>query len=336
VIRALITEAQAAGATRKQAGSAIGIDSRTVQRWRKKETDRRAGPKTPPKNKLTPEEEQQVLHTLNLPRFRDLAPNVVVTMLADEGTYLASQATMYRLLRAAGQLAHRTGTKPPVKRRRPSEQKTTAPNEVWCWDITYLVTPVRGRFHRLYLIMDVFSRKIVGWAVHQNETGEHAKRLMHAACAAEGAEPRVLHADNGVPMKSATMLATLQHLGVAASFSRPRVSNDNAYVESLFRTMKYCTAYPENGIFPTLHAAEEWSVRFVRWYNEEHRHRGIKYVTPAERHSGRDVAILKQRADVYVTAKRAHPARWSGEVRDWSRIDAVSLNPDVVRSDSAA
>ncbi len=338
MIGAFLTQASAAGATLKETCATLGLDVRTTQRWaRRVGGDRRAGPKRTPGNKLSAAETAEVLRVLNTPEFRDLPPNVVVALLADQEIYLASQATMYRLLRTAGQLAHRTGAKPPVKRAKPREARATAPNQVWSWDITYLASNVRGMFHRLYVIMDVFSRKIVGWAVHAGERAEHAAALITAACAAERTRPgHVLHSDNGGPMKAATMLATLDRLGVVPSFSRPHVSNDNPYSESLFHTLKYCPAYPAHGVFASLDAAAEWVARFVGWYNDEHRHSGIKFVSPAERHSGRDVAILKQRAAVYAAAKKKMPARWSGEVRDWSRIHEVRLNPDAVAAESAA
>jgi transposase InsO family protein len=338
VIRGAVHEAVAAGASRAAACAALGLDRRTLQRWRRgADGDRRKGPKRPPSNRLTATDAAKVLRTLNLPEFRDLSPHVVVALLADQGIYLASEATMYRLLRAAKQLAHRTGARPAVRRAKPREACATAPNQVWSWDISYLPTPVRGQFFRLYMVLDVFSRKIVGAAVHAEESGELAARLMAATVAAERAAPGlVLHSDNGAPMKAETMLAMLQRLGVAASFSRPSVSNDNAYSEAAFRTAKYCPMYPADGVFESLEAAAAWTADFVRWYNEKHRHSGIKFVTPAERHDGRDVAILAKRAAVYAAAKVRNPARWAGDTRDWSRIDTVRLNPDAAAGGGAA
>ena len=322
-------EARAAGATVRDACAALDLDPRTVQRWsRRPDGDRRAGPRRAPANRLAPAERAELLRALNSPEFRDRSPNVVVALLADRGTYLASQATMYRLLRAAGQLAHRTAARPPVRRARPREVRAAAPNRAWSWDITYLASDVRGVFHRLYLIMDVFSRKIVGWAVHDDERGAHAARLISAACAAEGVRPGcVLHSDNGGPMKAATMRATLDRLGVVPSYSRPRVSDDNPYSEALFRTLKYCPAYPSDGVFPSRAEATAWVARFVAWFNTEHRHSGVKFVTPEQRHQGRDAAILARRTAVYAAAKRQRPDRWSGPARDWSRVDEVRLNP---------
>ena len=177
--------------------------------------------------------------------------------------------------------------------------------------------------------MDIFSRKIVGWEIHENELAEHAAQLIRKACWAEGITGKglVLHADNGSPMKGATMLATLQKLGVVPSFSRPSVSNDNPYSESLFGTLKYTPAYPSQP-FDSLDAARKWVLGFVCWYNESHRHSGIQFVTPAQRHRAEDEAILSQRERVYARAKARHPERWRGETRNWSRQETVWLNPD--------
>ncbi|WP_419585727.1 transposase, partial [Thiolapillus sp.] len=168
-----------------------------------------------------------------------------------------------------------------------------------------------GIFFRLYLIMDIYSRKIVGWEIHENETADHAALLIRKACLAEGISMQdlVLHSDNGSPMKGATMLAMLQRLGIVPSFSRPSVSNDNPYSESLFGTMKYTPAYPSKP-FESLDAAREWVSEFVHWYNEEHRHSGIQFVTPAQRHSGAEKLILMNRKVVYESAKQRNPERW--------------------------
>jgi transposase InsO family protein len=184
-------------------------------------------------------------------------------------------------------------------------------------------------FFRLYLAMDIYSRKIVGWEIHEHETAEHASRLIRKACLAEGISEHglVLHADNGSPMKGATMLATLQRLGVVPSFSRPSVSNDNPYSESLFGTMKYTPAFPSKP-FETLRAARHWVHGFVRWYNEEHRHSGIRFVTPGERHRGEEQAILAKRKALYEAAKERNPQRWSGEIRNWEPVGEVWLNPE--------
>ena len=201
---------------------------------------------------------------------------------------------------------------------------------------TYLQTPVRGLFSYLYLMMDVWSRKIVGWAVHEREAADLAATLFTATCRTQRLNPRgiVLHADNGGPMKGATMVVTLERLGVLASFSRPSVSNDNPFSESLFRTLKYRPDYPAQP-FVDLAAARAWVAAFVRWYNTEHLHSAIRFVTPDDRHAGRDRVLLAARHIVYARARTRHPERWSGATRNWTPIPVVTLNPDQAVDTSA-
>ncbi len=342
MIRAEIAALSKAGVPQRESCAAIGIDARTLQRWERRGADGVDGRgkqarRTASGHQLSPAEEAELLATLNSEPYRDLPPEAVVALLADQGRYLASASTMYRLLRRQKQLAHRTATRPPVRRAKPREARATAPNQVWSWDITYLKTDIRGLFLRLYVVMDVFSRKIVGWAVHHEETSEHAAALLAEIVAREGVRAGcILHSDNGAPMKGATMIATLERLGVLPSFSRARVSNDNPYSEALFRTLKYCPQYPADGVFVDLAAAEAWTTAFVRWYNETHRHSGIKYVTPSQRHAGLDTAILAARANVYAAARAENPLRWTTVTRDWSPITEIRLNPDADPEMSAA
>jgi transposase InsO family protein len=330
MILGLVDEAVTAGARQAKACEILGLDVRTVQRWREEGIgeDGRAGPKTPPKNKLSPREEQAILKVVNSEAYRDLSPKQIVPALADEERYLASESTVYRLLRREGQMAHRGPAQAPAHRHRPTAYVATGPNQVWSWDITYLKSPTRGLFYYLYLVVDVWSRKIVASVVHETESAEHASWLIDSACAAEGIERDglVLHADNGSPMKGATMLATLEKLGIVASFSRPRVSDDNPYSEALFRTVKYRPEFPR-GAFTSLEAARRWVDAFVAWYNTEHRHSAIAYVTPAQRHTGQDKEILRRRDELYTKAKAARPERWSGATRNWNPPAEVRLNP---------
>jgi len=329
VILAMIDEAVVAGATLERACNVVGLTERTVQRWREADVgdDGRAGPRTRPANALTPAERAKVLATVNAPEYRDLPPKQVVPRLADEGRYLASESTIYRILRAEGQATHRGRAKPRTPRT-VDEHVATGPNQVWSWDITYLLSSVRGRFFYLYLVEDVWSRRIVGFEVHEEESMDRSAELVKATCTAEGIDPcgLVLHSDNGGPMRGSTMLATLQHLGIVPSFSRPKVSDDNPFIESLFRTLKYRPEYPHKP-FETIHDARAWVAAFVRWYNAEHRHSGIRFVTPDERHHGLENAVLANRARVYERARRKHPNRWSRTTRDWTPAPAVFLNP---------
>ena len=319
-----------AGARQWKACEVLGIHERTLQRWRAMDVnaDRRRGPKSAPGNKLTDAERAKVLETVNSSEFRDLSPRQIVPHLADLGEYVASEATIYRILHDEDQMAHRESSKPPRKVAKPREHVATGPNQVWSWDITYMRSPVTGRWYHLYLVMDVWSRKIVGWAVHEVECAGLAAALIDEIHMREeiGAMPLVLHSDNGSPMKGSTMLATLQALGVVKSFSRPSVSDDNPYSESLFRTLKYRPGYPRGG-FGSIEAAREWVSGFTTWYNDVHHHSGIRFVTPSQRHEGRDIEILGRRAEVYKQARDRNPTRWSGATRNWTPVDAVVLNP---------
>lgn len=330
----LIEEARVSGLSQKAACEALQLSQRTYQRWRQAGdvvmADRRPEAQRPePANKLSQAEREAILDLCNQPAYQSLPPSQIVPQLADEGIYLASESSFYRVLREADQLQHRGKAKASRQVSRPTAHRATGANQVWSWDITYLASTVVGRFFRLYLVMDIYSRKIVGWEVHENELAEHAAQLIRKACWAEKITGTglVLHADNGSPMKGATMLATLQRLGVVPSFSRPSVSNDNPYSESLFGTLKYMPAYPAKP-FDSIEAVREWVLDFVRWYNEAHRHSGIQFVTPGQRHRDEDKAILAQREAVYERAKARHPERWQGTTRNWSRDEEVWLNPE--------
>jgi transposase InsO family protein len=316
------------GLTLEGACEEAGVCDRTVQRWRKTpdRSDGRVGPRTKPSNALSAIERARVVRVANAEEFRDRSPKQIVPALADRGEYVASESTFYRVLRAEGQMTARGRAKPRQPREVPIHV-ATGPRQVWSWDITYLHTTVRGMFFYLYLFADVFSRKIVGWDVFERESDELSGPLAARCCQEEGVEPGeiVLHADNGGPMRGSTMLATLQRLGVVPSFSRPRVSNDNPFSEALFRTMKYAPEFPRRP-FASLDEARAWVRRFVEWYNTEHRHSGINFVTPDERHRGLDAGVLRGRAAVYEMARRAHPERWARNTRDWSPVGEVTLN----------
>jgi len=327
-----------AGARLSQACKVVGIAARTLQRWKAQDGlisgDGRPDAVRPaPVHALTPEEREQIVSVANEPRFADLPPARIVPMLADEGQYIASESSFQRVLRAQGQTRHRGRARAPRQSRPPSTHVATAPRQLWSWDMTYLPSHVAGRWYYLYLILDVFSRKIVGFEVHDSDDADHAARLVQRTALAEDihAVPRedrpVLHGDNGATLKATTVLAMLHWLGVKPSYSRPRVSDDNAYVESLFRTAKYRPEFPTTG-FADLTAAREWAHSFVHWYNNEHRHSGIRYVSPAQRHAGDDAAILEARRELYVKARERNPARWSRATRNWSPIGAVTLNPE--------
>jgi transposase InsO family protein len=272
----------------------------------------------------------------NSAKYRNLSPKQIVPRLADEGRYLGSESTLYRLLRAEGMMKHRGRAKAPVKRPK-AEHSATGPHQLWSWDITYMRAVVPGTFFYLYLVLDVWSRKIVGWEVHEHENDDLSSALMLRIAKELGISLArlVLHSDNGGPMKGATMVATLQNLGVIQSFSRPSVSDDNPYSEALFRTMKYKPGYPAKP-FETVEEARVWVAEFVRWYNTEHLHSAIRYVTPEARHNGLDLVVLEKRSVVYERARRRHPERWTRSTRNWSHIETVMLNANPRSKTTAA
>ena len=331
-----IDVAHAAGARLKLACATAGIEIRTLQRWKLgaglvSGDGRPQAVRPVPGHALSEAERARVLAVANEPRFAAVPPARIVPMLADEGIYLASESTFSRMLREHGQTAHRGRAKAPKAVRPPTTHIATEARQVWCWDMTYLPAQVMGRWFHLYLILDLYSRKIVGWEAHDSDHADHAAHLVRRTALAEGIAAMgtkpVLYGDNGSTLKATTVLAMLNWLGVKPSYSRPRVSDDNAYAESLFRTAKYRPEFPAKG-FVDLEQARTWAADFVRWYNFDHRHSGIRYVSPAQRHAGDDHAILAARHDLYLKARERNPARWSGDTRNWTPIGAVTLNPE--------
>ena len=331
MILAALNEAQLAGARLRTACEVIGLSARTIQRWKRHPDvdDGRCGPRHRSTHALTAREEAEVLALMRSAAYGHLSPKQLVPQLADEGRYLASESTMYRLKRRLGLGRHRPRMLRTHVTRATTVHRAQRSNQVWSWDITYLPTVVRGRFLRLYLVMDVWSRRIVGWDIHDDESAERAATLIQHICAEGGIDPQglVLHSDNGKPMRGNTMIATLQWLGIVPSFSRPHVCNDNPYSEALFRTLKHTPAYPRLP-FASRDAARQWVTRFVSWYNTEHRHSALRYVTPDQRHTGADLAILARRDTLYERARRETPDRWSGQIRNWAPGDTVILNPE--------
>jgi len=279
-----IATANTAGARLHLACETAGIDLRTLQRWKASEglADGDGRPQVvrpTPSHALSKDERARLLQVANEPRFSAGPPARIVPMLADEGLYLASESSFSRVLREHGQTAHRGRAKAPKAVRPPTTHIARGPSQVWCWDMTYLPAVVMGRWFHLYLILDLYSRKVVGWEVHDSDHSDHAVHLVHRTALAEGIaalETRpVLHGDNGSTLKATTVLSMLNGLGVKPSYSRPRVSDDNAYAESLFRTAKYRPEFPAKG-FADLEQARAWGADFVRWYNVDHRHSAMQ------------------------------------------------------------
>ena len=328
-----VDEAIEQGASKSSACQIIGLSIRTLQRWKPvgieqvNEDQRPAVPRPEPTNKLSTQERQEIVRMCNQPAYAHLPPSQIVPKLADLGIYLASESTFYRILKQQGQVSPR-GRSDQV-RPKPKTHMAHAPNEVWTWDITLLPQRIRGKYFYLYMVQDIYSRYGVMWEVHECESGQLAAELIEKAIFREDCHQQrpVLHSDNGSPMKCQTMRVKLQELGITPSHSRPGVSDDNPYVESFFRTLKYCPQWPQKG-FEHLDSARAWVAEFMYWYNHQHQHSKIRFVTPAQRHTGRDATVLKHRHDVYVEAKLKHPERWAGPTRNWAPIGKVALNPN--------
>ena len=320
-----VKEARKAGARLRIICQHLGISSRCLQRWSKNlQADGRKGSERHVPHKLSAEERQLVLDTANSPRFKDMYPSEIVAILASEGQYIASESTFYRILREERMLSHRRKSKAPVRREKP-RLKATGPEEVFSWDITYIKTSISGMYYYLYLVMDIWSRKIVSWEIHPAESSANAAAMLQRLSKKTYVKGIRLHSDNGSPMKGLSMLAMMQQLGVVPSFSRPRVSTDNPYSESLFRTMKYAPTYP--GSFEDIESTEAWVEQFVNYYNYKHLHSGIGFVTPHQRHCGEDIRILDTRRKTYQEAYARNPSRWSKGPKKWLQEKIVYINP---------
>lgn len=330
----LIQEANQAGARLPLACEEAGITLRTYRRWYRDgqvTADKRPDAvRPPPSNKLTEAEQAMIIEVCNMPKFASLPPSQIVPTLLDEDAYYGSESTFYRVLKAFGQLHHRGRSVAPKVSTLPTTYTATGPGQVFCWDITYLPSTVRGQFYYLYMLEDLFSRKIVGCEVFEQESGENAAKLLEQTllrekCLHSGV---VLHSDNGAPMKSQTMRMKAYELGVTTSYSRPRVSNDNPFAESLFRTCKYRPDWPSAG-FKSLDEARTWVLKFMRWYNYEHKHSKLRFVTPHQRHTGQDQILLAKRKERIEAAKAANPSRWGKrEVRNCTPVGPTTLNPE--------
>jgi putative transposase len=284
-------------------------------------------PRPQPKHALTPQERQQVLEALHSERFVDKAPHEVHATLLDEDTYLCSVRSMYRLLAAAGEVRERRD-----QLRRPVYTKpellATGPNQVWSWDITKLKGPVKWTYLYLYVILDIYSRYVVGWLIAHGESAARAKRLIAQTVRKHRIEPGqlALHADRGPSMKSKTLAQLLDDIGVSRSHSRPHVSNDNPYSEAHFKTLKYRPTFPRR--FGGLEDARAFCRDFFRWYNTEHRHSGVAFVTPEDVHYGRAAEVIVRRQRVLDEAYRAHPERFiNGPPHVPPLPEAVWINP---------
>jgi putative transposase len=322
----LIDEAVAGSARLFKACEVLEISLRTYYRWKSNPNgDLRKGAQKRVPRRLTDTERKEIMDIACSERFSDTNPYQIVAILLEEGTYLASPSSFYRILREHDLIHHRRKGRPGTRKSAPPELIATGPGQVWSWDITWLKTGVSGIFLYAYVILDVWSRKIVGWEVHSTESEEIAADLFKRLAAEQNLRGVRLHSDNGNPMKGATMIMMLYKLGIIPSFSRPRVSDDNPYSESLFKTLKYTTGFPK--YFTDLRSARSWMADFVNWYNDKHRHSGIGYITPNQRHSGISYDIMNKRNAALLKAYASRPERWSRKPALWNADEIVYLNP---------
>jgi len=286
-------------------------------------TDRRKGSTRHVPHRFSLEEEQALYDTANLQRFKDQTAEQIVAKLAEEEIYLGSPSTLYRVLKKRKALEHRQETKKPRPGSKPTPIYVTAPNQVWAWDITWLKTDVKGLFKYAYTIIDLFDRTVVGWSIEDNESDEHATELFTRVIRDKKVVPQIVHADNGNPMRGVTLAAFLDKLFISRSYSRPRCSNDNAFIESWHKTLKHTVGYPK--FFTSLEHARTWYADFVHWYNNDHQHSGLAYVTPMQRRTGEAEAIYQRRDDTLQAAKARNPSRWrQGKVRTYKSNSVIA------------
>lgn len=309
--------------------SVIGISENTIRAWLKEggmEDRRTTTDKKNPSNKLTSMERKSVREVLYSETLADKSPHKIVPALADRGIYLCSESTMYRILREDNATARRTQSrKDDVPRIKPN-LIATAPGQVFNWDITYLPSTVRGLYYRALLILDMYSRRIMGHQVMYQDTLKKCSDYVGHLIEKENLSTlEALHGDNGKTLKGQTLASMLRSYGVIQSHSRPNVSNDNAYIESFFGTLKTDFRYPKKG-FKNITEADRWMKQFVEWYNKEP-HSSLNYVSPNQRHNNEEEAILTQRLEVFEKARQSNPERFPNGVRKIRIPKVVCLIP---------
>lgn len=322
----LINEAQRSGARLWKACEVLEISISTFRRWSAGHlTDRRKGALKQIPRKFTLEEEQAIVDICCSKNYKDDNPYKIHASLLDEGTYIGSISSFYRVLRRKGLLSHRGNTRPGQIRSKPSEKIATGKNQVWCWDITWLASDIRGIYYYAYTIIDIWDRSIVKWAIHDREDEALSVELFEHALRNNGYPDVWVHSDNGNPMKGVTLLALFYGLGICNSYSRPRVSNDNPFIEAWFKTLKYDVSYP--GKFSSIEDARKWFAVFVDSYNTNHSHSGLNFITPQQVRSGQYESIVVNRNKVMMEAKSKNPQRWSSMVKQLPEKHVVVLNP---------
>lgn len=311
----------------KRACAVLNLTRSTLYRARQPKPEPQ--PRPTPANALSADERAVVRQTLNSERFMDKAPRQVYAALLDDGRYLCSVSTMYRVLRTHDEVRERRDVRRHPTYKKP-ELLATAPNQVWSWDITLLRGPVKWSHFALYTVLDIFSRYVVGWLIADVQSSQLARQLIEETAQRQGIQPGqlTLHSDNGTPMTGQPLTQLLTDLGVLRSHSRPYTSDDNPFSEAQFRTMKYRPDYPDR--FADQQAARGWARPFFQWYNHEHYHSGLNLLTPASVHYGQAAAIHQQRQQVMSAAYTAFPARFAhGEPVVKGAPTAVYLNPSL-------
>ena len=307
---------------------ALGVSRATFYR-RQRPAPGHQQPRPTPARALCETERERVLDVLASPRFVDRAPAEVVATLLDEGRYLCSERTMYRVLAASQPVRERRNQREHPAYTKP-ELVATGPNQTWSWDITKLLGPKKWSYFYLYVLLDIFSRYVVGWMVADRENSALAGRLIEETCHKQGVAPEnlTLHSDRGAPMTSKCTAQLLADLGVTRSLSRPQVSDDNPFSEAQFKTLKYHPGFPAR--FDDIGAAIAYCRSFFPWYNTEHRHGGIAMLTPDDVHHGRAQAVLAERQRTLEAAWAARPERFVRGLPKPSPLpEAVWINPPV-------
>lgn len=312
---------------------ALSLPKATFYRW--------LSPKVPkvrptPKRALSNDERRQVLDLLHAPEYIDKAPAQIVATLLDKGEYHCCTRTMYRILESEKEVKERRNQLRHPNYAKP-ELLATAPNQVWSWDITKLKGSVKWTYYCLYVILDIFSRYVVGWMLAHRESAALAKKLIEETCAKQGIEPEqlTLHADRGTSMKSKPVALLLSDLGVTKTHSRPHVSNDNPFSESQFKTMKYRPEFP--GRFGSIEDGRGFSRTFFDWYNNEHNHSGIAMLPPADVHYGRAGQVIEKRARTLLAAFEKHPNRFVNKIPEPMKLpEAVWINPPKMEDENIA
>lgn len=321
---ALIDEAVASGARQFRACEVIHLDERRLRNWRACESDGRLGGYRSQDQALTEVEKDLIIAAVDTDEMKGLPAKQIHVRLMDRGIYVSSYSTFRRVLIERNMPQVKPDATKKKNKKRP-ELAATGPNQIWCWDITWLESRTKGKYFYLYMIIDMFSRKVVGWDVAAQENGPLAKALFARALEAEGVSEYqlIVHSDNGKPMRSRTLRALYTLLKVTASYGRPHTSNDNAYAESLFATFKGRVAFPQ--YFRTIEAARAFCAEFFLWYNEEHRHSGLDYATPSQVHTGAHLEIFDRRNALLEENRLQHPKRHGGQPKIYGLPETVRL-----------